>query len=184
MSVVIVANGPIEGLGKEIDQHDIIIRMHHADITPFIDDVGKKLTIWVAPTGYIRDWMCIPQNIHTTQEIWTFSQERGNKGPNHELRVKYGNKILYPGKDFMGQIYSMFERGFHPTKGFLTLYMTMQRFECPIHIVGYSFYESGEGWFWNREPRPTPHPYDIELERKLMGFLIEDGKVIQVEKKD
>ena len=53
-TVAIVGNGPSEinsGRGKEIDSHDIVIRMNNYRLKGFEKDYGTKIDIWARGTG-------------------------------------------------------------------------------------------------------------------------------------
>ena len=175
MKTVLIANGPIKNKGKLIDSCDVVIRMHHTDISEHVVHVGSKFDVWVAPYGHVQAWMNPPyEDIEKCSSVWSFNKKLGHADRYLRTRVKNVTAASDLFKKFVGE----FVPDATPTKGFYALMMAMLIYDEPIYIAGFSFYKDNRSWFWSDKKREPPLTgYNIPAEKMCIENLIKEGNV-------
>lgn len=183
MRIAVVGNGPsANGLGKEIDRCDMVVRAGQFKQAFPKDQAGKKLSAWAWP-GYPKNNNLVPKGKGYC--IWVTCPWGWHKGPVRRKNVlavanrqglhisamplpqylyvrKYLNRLAKDGKDLA------------PTTGILAVHMAVATRPKEILLAGHDAIKPGTpGWRYADGRKLSAGPHRMGLEKELLKELFE-----------
>ena len=190
-TIAIVGNGPSDigmSLGKEIDAHDIVVRINNYKINNYENDYGKKTNIWIRGAGagdiisrdisefkaviWAVDFLHFPVMYDSLKDISTH-------------RVQDLSNVFMLNDDIVCSLYEKSKCKF-PTTGLLAIWLCLRAMPKCIDLYGFSFLQKdsinnnvAEHYFNDRpksESVKRSESHNLVEESRFISSLINEGK--------
>ena len=158
--------------GKEIDEHDIVIRINRAKV---IDELsqGSKIDIWATSFSYD-----LPPEFNAKYTLWMFPFNYGDINYPKADKLK-GELILHKYKDWENLKKKL---GSVPSTGIMVLDFILQNADYKkIDMYGFDFFKT-KNLYEKRDISGTHHRFDIEKE--YIFKLLENNDNINLRRKN
>ncbi|XP_063951939.1 alpha-N-acetylgalactosaminide alpha-2,6-sialyltransferase 1-like [Lytechinus pictus] len=200
VSCAVVGNGGIlngSGMGKEIDDHDVVFRVNHCVRRGYEDDVGNRTTHYVfmhrslmhtnqsdIPTDKGIKWVFLPCELHDYEYITEVAK---GSNPKQKLKAKATDiRLLHP--DFVRYIHKIWMRtkSFRPTTGAMMFFTALHTGCDSLSVYGMGYNKKYTGYYYDSKfsaYRNTSASHDFRREVEIIKELDQAG-VIKWYKRD